>query len=629
MDPQQRTKLLAGVLAAIVVLFGGFTYGKRWFLDPVKKKEGQIEALQENVDRLQLDVIRVADARKQLGDWKKQSLPPNDIDASRLYLEWLTDLTEVVEFQDPVVTPTRRETKGIGVGRNRKPLYSAVQVTVKGKTTFNELCRFLYYFHRTNLAQRVVRLTVESEGVDGNPPMEITLTAEALALADAPERSRIFPETTLTDPPGGDPLQAVVADNEGFQPNDEGEPVHVRIGRQFLTVNKMDGAKWTLHPGVDSPPHSETDEVPLVNAGAIVERVHMKDVGKRNYAYYRGALLARGKNPFVLPVEYNPRLRGVQDVAVDRGRDVRLRAEVSDLDPDKGDATFALAEGAPNGMTIDPKTGSIRWDPGRDVQGTSFRATVLVRQGKQESPILRDSFRVTIRDPNRPPTLQVAKSSHEVWVGSTVEFAASGRDPDGSRGLRFSLSGAPRGADISERTGRFEWTPAEGTEPTTYTFDVVVTDSGSPPLRDRRSVSITVRESAEKYTKLTGILADNGQREAWLLDFSTDERILLQEGMPFEAAGMNGFVYVIGREFVEFQSKGKSYRLALGRFLPDRELLVDPEAPVKPDEPENPDPPATPRESVEAQRPTASAEPMRAPAVAPRPRENAQGPIAQ
>lgn len=583
MDPQKRTKLLAMILAGLVVVFGGYKYGRRWFYEPIVEKQQQIRQLDETIEKQQLQVIRIDDAKKRLADWKQHSLPPDDIDAWRLYKDWLTDLTEITGFQEPEVTPTKRDSRTLRSGRNRRKLFTALEVKVKGKTTFDGLCRFLYYFHRTNLVQRIVELTIESGGVEGNPPMDVTLRAEGLALADAKARKRLFPETTLKEAPAGDPLQAVVTSVEGFQPDakhpERGTCVH--MGRQLLTVTKMDGTQWTLRPGIDTPPNVETDAVPSVEAGSLVERIPLKDVGERTFAYYRRTVFGRGKNPFVLPVEYRPRLRGVRDSVLVRGDDLRMRAEAVDLDPDKGKPAFALSPAAPRGMTIDPKTGEIRWTPAKDDPAKTYWAEVIVRQGAAKEPVLREAFRVTLTNPNLPPVLTVSKTSHEVWVGSKVAFDASAKDPDGpSRDLRFSLARAPQGAVIDGRSGRFEWTPEEGTEPGRYDFDVVVSDSGLPARSDRRSVSILVKESAERYTKLFGILADAGEREAWLLDASTNQRIQLKEGRPFQAAGLSGFVYAIGRDFVEFQSDGKSYRLRLGKFLPQRERLVDPSPPA-------------------------------------------------
>ncbi|MDJ0499060.1 MAG: Ig-like domain-containing protein [Acidimicrobiia bacterium] len=75
-----------------------------------------------------------------------------------------------------------------------------------------------------------------------------------------------------------------------------------------------------------------------------------------------------------------------------------------------------------------------------------------------------------------------------------VTFTASATDPDPTDILAYSLAGAPAGALINPATGVFTWTPAESQGPGTFTFDVVVADSGSPALTDSQSVTLAIME---------------------------------------------------------------------------------------------------------------------------------------
>jgi hypothetical protein len=160
--------------------------------------------------------------------------------------------------------------------------------------------------------------------------------------------------------------------------------------------------------------------------------------------------------------------------------------------------------------------------------------------------------------------------------------------------MTFSLAGAPDGATINSRTGAFSWTPSEDVEATNYTFDVVVTDSGSPAESDKKSVTISLTENTQKYVKLIAVITEDGERQAWLYDISTKKKLVVKEGSPFEAAGFSGFVYVIGQDFIEFQSGANSFRMRLGKFLTERAELNAPE--IKPE--------ATPTNTAEAKKPT-------------------------
>ena len=51
----------------------------------------------------------------------------------------------------------------------------------------------------------------------------------------------------------------------------------------------------------------------------------------------------------------------------------------------------------------------------------------------------------------------------------------------------------PDGASITSG-GDFTWTPTEAQGPGPHTFDVVVTDNGSPTLSDSETITVTVDE---------------------------------------------------------------------------------------------------------------------------------------
>jgi hypothetical protein len=74
--------------------------------------------------------------------------------------------------------------------------------------------------------------------------------------------------------------------------------------------------------------------------------------------------------------------------------------------------------------------------------------------------------------------------------GSGLTLAVAAADPDGGDTLTFSLDAAPAGAIIDPATGVFTWMPADG--PATAEVTVRVTDSGTPPLSDVATFTITV-----------------------------------------------------------------------------------------------------------------------------------------
>jgi ELWxxDGT repeat protein len=115
-----------------------------------------------------------------------------------------------------------------------------------------------------------------------------------------------------------------------------------------------------------------------------------------------------------------------------------------------------------------------------------------------------DSVRVTINSANDAPVLS-SIGSQSIDEGQLLTFTATANDPDAGQMLTFSLANGtsgqiPAGASINPTTGAFAWTPTESQGPGTFTFDVVVTDNGSPNLSDRETLTVTVGDVNQQPT---------------------------------------------------------------------------------------------------------------------------------
>ena len=97
-------------------------------------------------------------------------------------------------------------------------------------------------------------------------------------------------------------------------------------------------------------------------------------------------------------------------------------------------------------------------------------------------------------DVNEPPVLgSIGDLSVDELMRLTFTATATDGDVPADY-LEFSLEGAPSGAYIDSDSGEFGWNTLETDGPGTYTFDVVVTDSGWPQLEDRETITVTVNE---------------------------------------------------------------------------------------------------------------------------------------
>ena len=125
----------------------------------------------------------------------------------------------------------------------------------------------------------------------------------------------------------------------------------------------------------------------------------------------------------------------------------------------------------------------------------TFTARATDAAGNQRTE-LRTITRVAA---NSAPVLNTI-GNQTIGEETPLTFTATASDGDvPAQALTFSLADGvagqvPVGASIDSSTGVFTWTPTESQGPGTYTFDVVVTDSGSPNLSDSETITVTVNE---------------------------------------------------------------------------------------------------------------------------------------
>lgn len=199
--------------------------------------------------------------------------------------------------------------------------------------------------------------------------------------------------------------------------------------------------------------------------------------------------------PVALSVNSSPILAAISAKATDELGELTFVASGTDSDSPLNELTFTLATEAPEGATIDPATGVFRWTP-TEAQGPGQHPITLRVTDNGEPPLSAEqTFTVTVREVNAPPSLAVI-------LGQTVDelreltFAASSTDSDlPLNKLTLTLAtGAPEGATIDPVTGVFRWVPAETQGPGQYPVTVRVTDNGELPLAAEQSFTVTIRE---------------------------------------------------------------------------------------------------------------------------------------
>ncbi|MEM1153706.1 MAG: putative Ig domain-containing protein, partial [Pseudomonadota bacterium] len=163
-------------------------------------------------------------------------------------------------------------------------------------------------------------------------------------------------------------------------------------------------------------------------------------------------------------------------------------------DADAGDRLSYRLALAPPGMSIDPETGEIAWQP-------ATSATVDVDVRVEDTTGLEDRqiylLRVASADGDQPPSLQPIPDQ-VLATGESFEWLATGTDPEGEP-LNYRVSQGPAGLAIDPVSGRLLFTanrallgtnravitvsdPGGLVDSTSFSIEVIDNEGNTPPV---------------------------------------------------------------------------------------------------------------------------------------------------
>ena len=246
------------------------------------------------------------------------------------------------------------------------------------------------------------------------------------------------------------------------------------------------------------------------------------------------------------PVNTPPRIADVPDQEIDEGAPWQFALTITDADLPANTWTVSLLSG-PAGATVSP-SGVVRWTPS-EAQGPATHTMVVAATDNGLPPMTgTNSFRVRVREVNRPPVL-AGPGPQSVDEQKPFSLLLEATDPDLPPNLLTHwLVNGPPGLEVSA-SGQVTWTPTEAQGPGDFPVVVAVRDDGVPSLSATNEFLITVREvntppvlvpvprqEVDEMTLFTLQLA--GRDEDLPANLLVFERVSGPEGLTVSASGM-------------------------------------------------------------------------------------------
>jgi len=172
--------LAAGVGAMAAVYALHWTYQTVYEV-PLQERRDETVRLQEDINKRELDLKKIAKAGKDMKRWKAQSLPSDTEVARSLYQAWLVELVGSVALDNPNVDSSEPVA--------RKGLYNSLSFSVRGRGTLKQLTKFLFDFYRADHLHQIQSLSLTP--VPRMEELEISISIEALSLVDADRKDQL------------------------------------------------------------------------------------------------------------------------------------------------------------------------------------------------------------------------------------------------------------------------------------------------------------------------------------------------------------------------------------------------------------------------------------------------------
>jgi hypothetical protein len=564
MDDKQRTKVLAMILAGVLGLGVLRPLVDDVVMGPVRDAQRKLDNATAEFEREEVKHMQLLVAKEHISQGRAASLPPRVSDAQWLYQIWITNLAQQCKFAQLQVNPGRTD--------NRRNQYLTVNVGVEAETDLAGLSRFLYLFEQAGLMHRIANLEIQSTGSQGNPRMEIVLTAEGMSVAGCPDRNDVFVRSELPQPVSATDTELTVKSAAGFPTK---VPFLAQLGKEMVKVIAIDSENnrtWTVEralEGTTAAAHTAAENVQLFPVAFGRREVSFSD--------YKNFL---SSSPFAKPTpprEFKPRIASVADKTIAPGESVKMTARAEDINADIGVPVFAL-ENAPEGMAINSESGQLEWVTGDDIEPRIYEGTVILTQKNNDDLRVEKTLAITVKLPNDAPEITLPEDAIAV-LGREFILTVAVQDDGPKDNLKYSLEGddIPEGLAVDENEGVLKWTAPRTFTPGEYPVNVKVTDGGEPAMSAVGTLTLKVTDDTAALTRFTGAVGLDGRPVAWFWNQAENKKPELRVGDRIVAAEIDAELTEIAKRHILMKDAEGIWKLSLGQNLRGR-VLIEPAA---------------------------------------------------
>ena len=184
LDPKKREQYLmiaCGVILAVAVIpLAIYLFGSN-----VSKMNTRIETVQREIDELETKRLMSIGFEKRIKQDALNSLPATSEIAAAEYKNWLTGLAsrfENAQINNTSTTVEQAKTarRQAGGKQDANVFYTNYKFSLNGKTTLNELGRFLQRFYEVETLHLIRSMTIKP--IDNAQRVDVTMTIEAISI---------------------------------------------------------------------------------------------------------------------------------------------------------------------------------------------------------------------------------------------------------------------------------------------------------------------------------------------------------------------------------------------------------------------------------------------------------------